>query len=501
MTADACRLKLWRVSDTTGVAGATRVRPPAAAGSRSGYSMLRMLVTASIVLAGYVTGSQQVQAEDARVRHVVLVSVDGLAGSYFSDPRAKLPNLRAIAKQGAVAEGMITSFPSVTWPAHTSLITGTHPARHGVIGNSVWNREQNGAVGYIGDPVLTKQQAIRVPTLYDAAHKAGLSTASVIWPCSNGADTLDWVIPDSNKPELHERYTTPGFAAELADAGIDISELGSWGWGKQHSTNRDLIYTSVAKHLLQRHGVNLILVHLITPDGVEHAYGPQTPPAYQAVNESDQRLGEIWQALQAPPFAGRSTLVVVSDHGFAGYEKLIHPNTKLREMGLLALDDKNKVTERRAWSVAQGGSAFVYALDKQDSVEMIKRLESELAELEGVRSVLRPEQFSNLGVPTPRDNPEAPDLILTTGPGYSFGNSVTGAAVVEAGGYKGSHGHDPRPAYMHALFVAAGAGIKPGTQLEVIENVDVAPTIAHLLGLEFEADGRILREILLQPPR
>ena len=49
---------------------------------------------------------------------------------------------------------------------------------------------------------------------------------------------------------------------------------------------------------------------------------------------------------------------------------------------------------------------------------------------------------------------------------------------------------------MHALFVAAGKGIKPGTKLKIINNVDVAPTIAHLLGLELKADGRVLREAL-----
>src|SRR5688572_36433 len=72
------------------------------------------------------------------VKHVVLVSIDGLAASYLDDKRAELPTLRKLAAEGASARGMITSFPSVTWPSHTSLITGVHPAKHGVIGNAVW---------------------------------------------------------------------------------------------------------------------------------------------------------------------------------------------------------------------------------------------------------------------------------------------------------------------------------------------------------------------------
>lgn len=431
------------------------------------------------------------------VRHVVIVSVDGLAASYLRDPKAELPTLRRLAKEGAVADGMVTTFPSVTWPSHTSLVTGTTAKRHGVIGNSVFDRRAGKELVYIGDPVLTKEQAIRVPTLYDAAHAAGLKTAGVIWPCSNGAKTLDWMIPDSNKPALHAQYTTPGFAEELAKAGIDIGKLGEWGWGKQYSTVRDATYSAVARHLLEKHHVNLVLLHYITPDGVEHAYGPHTPEAYQAVKESDQRVNEVWETLQKPAFAGKSTLFVVSDHGFARYEKIIQPNAELRKLGLVELDDKGKATKRRAWCVGQGGSAFVYLLDDSARAELLPKVKESLGKLPGVDQALAPEAFEKLGLPRPDDNPEAPDLILTTGPGYSFGDTATGESVVDAGGTKGTHGHLPGPAYMHATFIAAGAGIVPGTTLKTVQNIDVAPTVARLLGLKLpSAEGRVLTEML-----
>lgn len=435
-------------------------------------------------------------ADNKPVKHIVLVSVDGLSASYLSDSRAEMPNLRAIAAQGVSAKGMITTFPSVTWPSHTSLITGMRAVRHGVIGNAAWSRELNGPVKYIGDPELTKDQSIQVPTLYDVAHEAGLSTASVIWPCSNGAKTLDWIIPDSNKPELHAQYTTPGFVKELAKADIDISQLGAWGWGKQYSTQRDIIYTNTVQYLLKEHNVHLILLHLVTPDGVEHAYGPNTPQAFQAVAESDERIGEIWATLQQPPFAGNSALFIVSDHGFAGYQKLIRPNVVLHELGLIKEDEDNEVTQRSAWCVAQGGSAFIYLLDESRVEELTETLTKKFTEVEGVQAVMHPAEFQELGLPTPDENPEAPNLVLTTGPGYSFADDLSGAVVVDAGGNKGTHGHDPRPDYMHATFVAAGTGIKPGAKLEVIDNVDVAPTIAYLLGLNMETDGHVLHEAL-----
>jgi predicted AlkP superfamily pyrophosphatase or phosphodiesterase len=438
-------------------------------------------------------------ADGPPVRHVVLVSVDGLAASYLDDPRAEMPTLRKLAKQGAVAKGMITSFPSVTWPSHTSLITGVQPGRHGVIGNAVWSRKLNRALTYIGDPELTKDEAIRVPTLYDVAHKAGMKCGGVIWPCSTAADSLNWIIPDAGRADLHAKYTTPGFVAELGKAGIDISKLGEWGWNKDKSFERDVLYTRVTQYLLEKQKANLVLVHLVTPDGVEHAYGPQTPEAYKAVHESDDRIAEIWNTLQEPPFAGHATLFVVSDHGFAPYEKFIRPNVVLKEMGLVQVDDKEKVISRKAWCVAQGGSAFIYVLDSEKKAETIAKLKDSFAKLEGVAAVVASDQFAKLGLPKPEANGESPDLVLMTNPGYSFAEQVSGEAIASAGGLKGSHGHDPGPAFMHATFVAAGTGIKPGMQLGLIQNVDVAPTIARLMGLAMkDVDGRVLTEILAE---
>lgn len=457
--------------------------------------LLVLGLTLLAALGGTVAGGPN---EQPLAQHVVLVSVDGLAASYLDDPRADLPTLRMLMKRGAAAEGMITAFPSVTWPAHVTLVTGTWPSKHGVIGNAVFDRKKQQPLVYIGDPVLTKDQAIRVPTVYDVAHAAGMKTGSVIWPASNGAKTLDWVIPDSNKAELHAKYTTPGFANELAAAGIDIAPLGKWGWDKKYSTPRDELYSRVARHLLEKHRPNLLLVHFITPDGVEHAYGPHTPEAYKAVAESDRRIKELWDALQQPTFKDKATLLVVSDHGFAPYEKIVQPNVVLKKLGLVETDERGKVTRKRAWCVSQGGSAFIYLLD--DVAKQRDRVKAALSKTEGVRSVLGPDAFTKLGLPHPDQNAEMAQLVLTTGPGYSFGDGVSGADVISAGGLKGTHGHLPRPAYMHATFVAAGAGIRPGAKLRIVESVDVAPTIARLLGLRLpHADGRVLTEILTDP--
>ncbi len=120
--------------------------------------MRRVFVWIAVVASACACCITHADDSKAPVRHVVLVSIDGLAASYLNDPRAQLPTLRRLMQEGASAEGMLTSFPSVTWPSHTSLVTGVEPGRHGVIGNSVWDAKRNRGLTYIGDPELTKER-------------------------------------------------------------------------------------------------------------------------------------------------------------------------------------------------------------------------------------------------------------------------------------------------------------------------------------------------------
>jgi predicted AlkP superfamily pyrophosphatase or phosphodiesterase len=437
-----------------------------------------------------------IAGEPIRTETVVLVSVDGLAAGYLDDPAAPLPHLRQLASEGAVARGMITACPSVTWPSHVTLITGVWPSRHGVIGNSVFDRQKNRIVTYIGDPELTKSQAVRAVTLYDVLHRSGRSSASIIWPCSSGADSLRWVIPDSNRAELHQRFTTPGLVDELLDAGIDIRPLAQWGWDKNYMQQRDALYTKVACYLIEKYRPALVLVHLIQPDGVEHASGPYTQEAYRAVGETDVHIGTLWQLLQTPPFRDRAALFVVSDHGFAPYEKLIQPAAVLRELGEIVTDPSGKVLTQKTRCVSQGGTAFVYVLG-EDKQQRLPQIKDAMQKLEGVADVLTADQLASLGLPTPDVNAQAPDFLLNARPGYSFSDNLAGPAIVPVNGLRGAHGHLPQPSFMHATFVAAGAGIRKGVKLDVIQSIDVAPTIARLLQIELpDAEGRVLHEIL-----
>ena len=434
--------------------------------------------------------------DPASDRIVVLISVDGLAHYYFDDPKAEMPTIRQLAAEGARAEKMKCSMPTVTWPNHTTLVTGVNPGRHGVIGNSYFDRAKGAVVSLIPDPLFNKDEIVKTPTIYDVAKAAGLKTAAIIWPASRGAQTLDWTVPDVFTDELFQKYGTPSMLAEFKTAGIPYEKQGEWcktGKGE----DRDRMYARMLDFVVRTHRPNVALLHLVEVDHVEHAKGPQSPEAYAAVKFADERVREVWEELQKS-FPGKATLIVSSDHGFFPYQQQIQPNVLLRKEGLLTAEG-TKITGGQVRSVGQGGATFLYVLDQANRDGLIARLADKFKDVEGVELVITPKDFGKYGLVDPQKDSRMADVVLSAKKGYSFSDSLAGDLLVtpKTEDVKGTHGYDPNQDGLHGTFVAWGAGIKAGSKLGTINNTDVAPTMAALLGLKMpDPDGQVLESIL-----
>lgn len=427
-------------------------------------------------------------AEPTKDRCVILVSVDGLANFYLDDPRAELPTIRRLAGEGARAAGIVCSFPTVTWPNHTTLVTGVSPAAHGVIGNDYLDRASGEKVSFIPDPLFDKDQIVKVPTVYDVAHQAGLVTAGVIWPATRNARTLDFTVPDMAGDDAWPKYGTASWLEELRQAGVPIEKHGTWVKETAGGVQRDWLYTRLAAHVLEHHRPNLLLVHLVEVDHVQHKFGPRSPEAYWAVSYADDRVRDIAEAAARSPLGKKTTVVIASDHGFFPIEKDIRPLVVAKRLGF-AEGDAIRIKVQ-----PQGGSCMVYALGDGDRAAAIERLKAELASVEGIDTVTGPEGFAALGQPTPDEDPRAPDLWLAAKSGYSFSDSEAGEEViVPKASRAGTHGYLPDQPDMLGTLVISGRGIKPGTDLGKVSNLDVAPTIARLLGVELPtAEGKVL---------
>jgi predicted AlkP superfamily pyrophosphatase or phosphodiesterase len=452
----------------------------------------RQFTAVVLLLLGFVTA----RGKDISSNIVVLVSIDGLAAYYFDDPKAEMPNIRALAAAGARAKSMKAVAPTVTWPNHTTLVTGVTPAVHGVVGNNYFDRKKKEQITLIFDPVLDKEQIVKVPTIYDIAKANGLRTAALNWPASRNAKNLDWTTPEVHKREQYQRYTTPAVLDLCRDNGFSLLDEMFPGGVRKQEYETDAVNLRVLKLLIANKRPNLALLHIGNPDHVQHDKGPKSPEAYAAIKQADERVGEIWQELQND-FPGLGTLLVVSDHGFSPISTMLFPNVVLRKAGLVKVTNK-KVSTGSVRIVVQAGTCMVYVLDQKNRATIMNKVDKAFKSEKGIAKVVRTEELKKYGVGNPKDDPNAPDMILFAEYGATFGDTAGGdLSFEEKPEGRGTHGHNPEIPELHATFVACGRGIKSGTVLGEIDNVSVAPTIAKLLKISLPAKtGRPLNEIL-----
>lgn len=429
------------------------------------------------------------QSQDLN-RHVILVSLDGLAAYLLDDPNASLPTLRKLAKEGTVVTGgMKVSNPSVTWPNHTTLITGVRPDKHGVLANGVLVRSGPGVPVRI-DPARDHSELVRAKSIVDTMHEMGLRTGEVNWPCTRNSPSYDDSIPDV--PDAL-RYTTPRLRDELTEMGLLTKNDDKYSFTVPSSVGKDWVWTETACHLIKTRKPHLLLVHLLNVDSTHHAFGSQTPAGYTANSYIDLCLARIVEATREAGILANTTFIVVSDHGFITTPNAIKPNVALRDAGLLKADGK-RIVEARVHVVPEGGIGLVYCTNPLEAKELRQTIESAFQGKEGVDQILFPDRFAEFGLPMPREYEQAPDAVIAAKEGFSVSASVEGSEFVEpntkVGTSLGSHGFLSTHPRMNATCILWGKDIQAGRSITGIENTSVAPTIAKLLGLpQAEWDG------------
>ena len=450
-----------------------------------------LLVVAALL--GSVLGTAEARAQDsplpAKDRIVVLISIDGFPAWLWRDPTLPIPTIRRLAAEGAVAEAMTVSNPSVTWINHTTLVTGVAPRKHGVLFNGLLVRQGPSAPPVI-EPWRDKADLVRVPTLYDVAFASGLSTAQVDWVAILNSGTINWEFLEVPKSGgVIEREL-------VAEGVLTAQQVATFNRGKNIAW-RDMVWGRAATHIIKTRKPNLLLFHPLTTDSVNHAYGPGSSASYAAFGYADHLVADVLKAIDEAGFKDKATVVITTDHGFKKVTKVIHPNVALRKAGLLEVAAQ-AVTRCQAYVMAQGGMAFAYVTDPAKKTELVPQLKELFTGIEGVARVLDGSEGPSLGMPTPEENDGVGDLILFPKDGYAFQRNFEGEEVVAVStNYLGSHGYPSTDPELDGVFIAWGYGIKPGTKLGRVSNLDVAPTLAELLGVKLpNVEGSVVRELL-----
>ena len=305
---------------------------------------------------------------------VVMISVDGMKPEYVLEAGKrglKIPFLRRLPLQGSYAEGVIGVWPTVTYPSHTTLVTGVSPAEHGIFANLEFDPEHHFAESW-----FWYAAQIRVPTLWQSAHQAGLKTASIAWPATVGAEAVDYLIPEfwritgpTDTLNPSDRYLIGALARPPGLLDQMRETAGPYLMGNDIGLHGDEIKTRYAIEILRKHKPALLTLHLSSLDEAEHSFGPFSTEANQDLEAIDAMLAKISAAAHAGNAA--TILAVVSDHGFTPLTHRVNLYIPFAHAGLIqtTVDPDSKTPKISSWKAQlwlAGGMAAVVLHDPAD---------------------------------------------------------------------------------------------------------------------------------------
>lgn len=435
------------------------------------FAWIGLAALVALSLAGFANGQQGALSAPGAARRAVVISVDGMGASWYVNPPAglRIPNLLRLKREGSFAEGVIGVYPTLTYPSHTTIVTGRMPAEHGIYTN-LSSRE----AGKNSSDWFWFSSSIKVPTLWDVAHAHHRTCGSVSWPVTAGAQ-IDWDFPEIWDPRKGA-IGDPAYVAKYATPGLAFEAFLALGM-PQGDLDNDAMKTRLAIFLLKNHAPDLLLVHLGDLDHAEHAVGPGGAQAATTLEAIDADIGQILGALKEIGREDSTDVFVVSDHGFLSIEREIQPNVLLAKAGLLTVDERGYVSGGKIATVATGGSFFVYWPEGQDFRSQVTQALEPLVEPGLVWAEFDREALAEMGA-----DPGA-QLALEAPQGAFFGSRASGQLVSPMKTPGGTHGQLPFRKGLACSFIAAGPGINAGRNLHDIPITAVGPTILKALGI------------------
>lgn len=449
-------------------------------------TLLRQVFVTAMLLAGMASLPFCTQAAPTtQTPKVIVISLDAFGAASLHEPALPAPTLHALMQQGVYAVSMQPINPTITWPNHTAMVTGVNASLHHVLVNGLIVNQRTASPPRI-DMGAPKSRLVAVPTVYDVAHRAGLTTAEVDWVAIEGAPSIDWRFPEHPRPD-------GAVEQELVRQGaITHDELVHFG--KPSQAWRDRIYTRAAIDIIQHHHPDLLLLHLLALDNIEHETGFGNDSGRNTIAFLDDRVKDVVDAVRAAGELDRTTFIIVSDHGQQNVHQLLHPNVLLRQAGL-----QTGSAAHPAFCIPEGGFALVFQQNATDA--STKKLKWLFAGMPGIRSVLTPEEAAKEGWPTPAQSDQAPDLLLYAADGYEFSEKDARTVMTQTEEV-GAHGYPNSDPLMQGIFIAAGFGIQPKGEVPPFPNVDIAPTVAQLLHISLgTVQGKPLTEVLVPQDR
>ena len=403
---------------------------------------------------------------------LVVLSIDGMRSDLYrwnADYNLAIPNILEMVESGASADAVESVYPSTTYPAHATLVTGVPPRAHGIYSHLTSLDPTERA-----RPWHWFAPALCVPALWSVTRTTGRKSAAIGWPVSAGAP-IDYNIPEIWDPACPDpqkdfstvaRHSTPGLFDEVIKVLQPIL----------HAASSDRIRGEAALHVWRNYRPDLLLVNFVGYDEQSHHHGPLSPQAFAALERSDAEIGRVCDAVSG---GDPVDLVVLSDHGFVPVEKEAAPLVVLSEEKLFDSDAEGKHQLRKLGAVHAGGSFAVYWLEKPGAEERraLDRALQRLSETGAVEEIVDRQRLESLAA-----DPDA-EFILDAAPGYYFSDRFDGSVVRPTVKDRGTHGQLPGRPGLEAAFIAVGPEIARGKNLQRISLARITTALLRALGL------------------
>ena len=423
--------------------------------------------------------------------HLLVVSLDAVSSKDLTLLKT-LPNFSKFLSQGALIERVHSICPTLTYPAHTTIVTGNYPLHHGIINNTLLEPSHSNPNWY------WYAKAIKTPTLFDLAHEKGLTTCSILWPVT-GCGQITYNLPEIfPTKKWHHQLIMSGLAGSLNYQLEILKKFGHLRQGTKQPYLDDFVMAAT-KYTLLKYKPDLICVHLTDVDTHRHYTGYSSESSIQALYRHDKRLGEIIETLKEAHLFDSTHLVLLGDHDQIPVHSFIRLNQYLLEKRFIRCNKKGRILSYDAIAKSCDGSSYIYLKDKHN-LELMKQIQSLLNELQSlppypIEKCLSGEEASSMGAD------DSCAFMVEAKEGYYFIDDLSGELIepvhsenvgIMPHHVHSAHGYLTSKADYTTFFMASGPLIKSNFILPEGELVNHAPLLAYLLGLEFKnIDGHM----------
>ena len=427
-------------------------------------------------------------------QRLIMISLDAVGGQDLAY-LCTLPNFKRLWERAAKCTHVQSVYPSITYPAHVSIVTGKKPVHHGVINNTRLQPKRP-------EPDwLWQRRFIKGTTLYDEALKKGWRVAALLWPVT-AKSRITYNLPEifPNRPWQNQIMVSAYNGSPVYEMDL-YRRFGHMMDGIRQPALDDFVHAS-ALYTIRHYNPEMMLVHFTDVDTNRHIYGVDHPKVMGALDRHDKRLGELMDALEETGDMDKTTVVILGDHYQCRTERVVYFNYLLKKAGFLKAEG-DVITDYTYISKNCDGCTYIYENPKKKATKRdFQKLTALLEKCKerpvcGIDRIFTGKEAGELGA-----DDRCVYLIEAKAPVFYLDACHTLTEPVEEmkkGKMRAVHGYLPDKPDYETFFMAFGYGIREGVEIPFMHLYDEGPTLAKIIGVTLpDADGRCCDEIVLK---